>query len=340
MMSERLRVSVIIPVYNAAAYVREAVESALAQPETAEVMLVEDGSADDSLAVCETLSREYSQINLLRHPQGHNRGAGASRNLGIQHSTSSFVAFLDADDYYLPGCFTVAREILAQHPDVDGVYGATGVHFESDDARQKWRDWIGADAAPLTTMDPGIVPEDLFTALVLGGWGSFHTSAIVVRRDLFERTGLFDVHLRLHQDTAMWIKMAALGRLMPGQLDQPVAVRRMHAQNRVTSQRTAREKQHTRMLLWRTLWYWSMGRLSPAQQEMLLNALFREYFRPFREYPTVIRHLCSAVALNVFPVKHLAALRRRYFWKQYVARMLRHVGLWHFFQTVRGRSKA
>ncbi len=59
--------SVIIPVYNAAAYVRHAVESALAQPETAEVILIEDGSPDNALEICENLASEFEKVKLLRH---------------------------------------------------------------------------------------------------------------------------------------------------------------------------------------------------------------------------------------------------------------------------------
>ena len=100
-----MTVSVVIPVYQAAAFVEQAVESALAQPETGEVLLVEDGSGDGSLAECERLAAGDGRVRLLRHPNGENRGAGASRNLGIEQSTCPLVAFLDADDYYLLGRF-------------------------------------------------------------------------------------------------------------------------------------------------------------------------------------------------------------------------------------------
>jgi glycosyltransferase involved in cell wall biosynthesis len=103
-----LRVDVIVPVYNAADYVRKAVESALARPETVEVILVEDGSTDESLAVCQELAAEYPTVRLYRHPNGENRGAGASRNLAISESTRGHIAFLDAD-YFLPCRFSGAR---------------------------------------------------------------------------------------------------------------------------------------------------------------------------------------------------------------------------------------
>ena len=73
-----LRISVIIPVYNAAAYVAQAVDSALEQPETGEVILVEDGSQDASLEVCRMLAEENLQVRLYQHPNGGNRVAGPS----------------------------------------------------------------------------------------------------------------------------------------------------------------------------------------------------------------------------------------------------------------------
>ena len=100
--ADALEISVIIPVYNAAAYVRQAVESALAQPEVREVLLVEDGSPDNALEVCQQLAAEHQRVILLHHPNGENRGAGASRNLGMRNAHFPIIAFLDADDYYLP----------------------------------------------------------------------------------------------------------------------------------------------------------------------------------------------------------------------------------------------
>lgn len=119
-------VSVVIPVYRAPAFVRMALESALAQPEMSEVLLVEDGSPDDSLAVCEELRSLHSRVRLLRHPGGANRGAGASRNLGIETATAPYVAFLDADDYFLPGRFARDVALLEQDAGVVGVYRVMG----------------------------------------------------------------------------------------------------------------------------------------------------------------------------------------------------------------------
>src|SRR5690349_14845174 len=100
LMHSEEKVSVIIPVYNAAKFLRQAVESAVHLPEVAEIVLVEDRSPDNALQICGELVREFSKVKMYQHPNNENRGAGASRNLGIEKSTFPYVAFLDADDRY------------------------------------------------------------------------------------------------------------------------------------------------------------------------------------------------------------------------------------------------
>jgi glycosyltransferase involved in cell wall biosynthesis len=122
-----MKVSVIVPVFSAELYLRQAVFSALQQPETAEILLVEDGSPDGCLAICHRLQQEHASVRVLRHPNGQNHGPSASRNLGIREAVFPFIAFLDADDFYLPGRFSLARQLFELHEEADGVYEATGV---------------------------------------------------------------------------------------------------------------------------------------------------------------------------------------------------------------------
>lgn len=88
-----MRISVVIPVYNAEKYVLQAVESALQFDEVYEVILVEDQSPDNALKVCEELVQRHSRVKLYQHPDKKNHGAGPSRNLGIEKSTGDFLAF-------------------------------------------------------------------------------------------------------------------------------------------------------------------------------------------------------------------------------------------------------
>src|SRR5690348_1774976 len=96
-MESTFNVAVVIPVYNAADYIAKAVESALLQPEVSEVVLVEDRSPDNSLQICQELVGQNAKVKLFRHPNGENRGAAASRNLGVRMSSAPYIAFLDAD---------------------------------------------------------------------------------------------------------------------------------------------------------------------------------------------------------------------------------------------------
>ena len=125
-----MKISVIIPVYNAEKFVTNAVESALQFDEVFEVILVEDQSPDKALDVCKTLAKKHDRVKLFQHPDKGNHGAGESRNVGMRNATGDFIAFLDADDFFLPNRFDAERELF-KNPDVDGVYGAIGVHYWS-----------------------------------------------------------------------------------------------------------------------------------------------------------------------------------------------------------------
>lgn len=216
-------ISVIIPVHNASRFVRQAVTSALCQPEVSAVLLIEDGSTDDSAAVCEALAQESNKVFALHHPGKDNRGAGASRNLGIKMATTDLVAFLDADDYYLPQRFQKSMAILAKNPGVDGVYEAVE------------QNGIPAKTPRLISVAASIPPDRLLYALATGHSGSVHLNGITIRRSVFERTGGFPEDLPEAQDTVWILKTAATARLVGGELNQAVAVLRVHDNNRVTN---------------------------------------------------------------------------------------------------------
>ncbi len=247
-----MRVSVVIPVYNAAEFVQKAVESALEQEQTVQVVLVEDGSTDGSLAVCRQLESQYDSVILVRHSDGGNHGAGASRNLGIQRSDAPFVAFLDADDYFLQGRFSKAQEMLESNDGIDGIYEAIGVHCQDDASRRKWDEKGDGE---LSTMHERIPPEKLCDVLIEYSLGSFTLDGLVVRKSSLWREDPFPEKLRLHQDTVMMIQLAHYVKLVPGRLTEPVAMRRVHSGNRYLS---SYNLHRTTMKLWDTLFTWSL----------------------------------------------------------------------------------
>jgi len=237
-MAEEFSVSVVTPVYNAAQFVSRAVEAALAQDEVAEVILVEDCSQDNSLEVCRELASKHSKVRLIQHPDKGNHGAGETRNLGIVSAKCGFIAFADADNFYLPGRFKKDKEILLANPDVDGVYNAQGIHYHSEEARENFHRAGLGDAEFLSVSGP--VPPDEFwqvmlgchpTARILAGLG---IDAITLRAKAVKKTGLFDPSLRLHQDVHFFVRMAVACRMASGVIDKPVAVRGVHGRMRST----------------------------------------------------------------------------------------------------------
>jgi glycosyltransferase involved in cell wall biosynthesis len=309
-------ISVVIPVYKAEAYLQEAVKSALSQPETGEVILVEDNSPDGSLEVCRALAELHPRVRLVRHPNGENRGAGASRNLGILKARHEYIAFLDADDFYLPGRFDFPLKLLQSHPGVDGVYEAVGVHFESAAARERW---FSSGGNVLTTLSEKVEPEHLFDALVNGGKGHFHLDGLLVRKRIFSRSGYFHENLRLHQDTAMAIQMAEAGVLAAGRLEAPVAMRRVHAGNRFSMR--AKDRVVTGIQMRRTILWWAIRKGSDRQRidDLAHKYLYRSaklFLRPFAGPGEWFNNL---LALGHFFVRHpfiagksLLTFRERY----------------------------
>lgn len=308
-------VSVVIPVYNAAAFISQAVDSALSQPEVREVILIEDHSPDDSLAVCRQLARLHPQVRLFRHPGGVNRGAGPSRNLGITNSSSPYIAFLDADDFYLPDRFAAARTIFEEHPDCDGVYDAVGMVYEDEASRKRWREHsLTADG--VTTLPAGIKPADLFSVLIKGGRGHIHLNGLIIRRQVLSLSDLMDESIAdtLHEDTDWVVRLSAMGKLYPGSVADPIAIRRVHMQNRVSSPRSSESILRDRLRLWTATNHWL--RLHGSREQRRLG--FRRLLLEWTQGKGNQSNLARLFALLRFPFRLPSAIMEGHYWQQLV----------------------
>jgi glycosyltransferase involved in cell wall biosynthesis len=182
-------VSVVIPTYNLARFLPEAVASARAQvwPDL-EIIVVDDGSTDDTPEVLERLARE-GELRCIRQ---ENAGASAARNRGIHEARKGWVAFLDADDFWLAG------KLAAQFEALEGKPSAA---FSFTDERLRFEDGTETDRASRAT-DAPLLPQ------LLAG-NIFATPTALVRRDCFDAVGLFDARLRTGEDWDMWMRLAA-----------------------------------------------------------------------------------------------------------------------------------
>ncbi|MFP3832300.1 glycosyltransferase [Chryseobacterium sp. SIMBA_028] len=253
-----MKISVVIPVYNAEKYVSHAVDSALQLEEVYEIILIEDKSPDNALAVCQQLAKKHERVKLYQHPDKENHGASPSRNLGIEKSTGDFIAFLDADDYFLSNRFDAEKELF-KNPKVEGVYGALGVQYYSEKAKQQYYQLFGDR---LTTVYKKYDPKDVFPGQLhmLGSFGLFSIDTLTVRRDslIKKMNPLFKSHLRLHEDTEFLFRLSYYLDLYPGILDKAVAIRGVHENNRITKVDLRMiDPSFSRALLWNEVDLWS-----------------------------------------------------------------------------------
>ncbi|HKP11992.1 MAG TPA: glycosyltransferase [Blastocatellia bacterium] len=165
-MSDASLVSVIIIFLNGERFIEEAIDSVFAQTyEAWELLLVDDGSTDSSTQVARRYaSRWPHKVRYLDHDGHANLGMSASRNLGIREARGEFIAFLDADDVWLPEKLAEQVAILAAHPQAAMVYGATEYWFswtgDAEDARRDVALGLGVETETL------IEPPTLVSALL------------------------------------------------------------------------------------------------------------------------------------------------------------------------------
>ena len=189
-------VSVVIPAYNRALYIRRTIDSVLNQTYPhVELIVVDDGSTDGTLEILQAYAAEGA-LTLLQHPGGANRGQSASLNLGLEHIRGDYISLLDSDDMFAETKFARLVPFLESHPEVGLVY-SNGHAVDSDD--QALYEMLPADHVEQN--DPNRVLLDCYFLLPQNA---------VVRRSVFEQAGRFEAQFRSAQDHDMLIRIAEI----------------------------------------------------------------------------------------------------------------------------------
>jgi glycosyltransferase involved in cell wall biosynthesis len=201
--------SIIIPSYNTPErYLRQAVDSALAQTYPAiEVIIVDDGSTDGSGAVADEIAAADARIRVIHQA---NRGPSAARNAGIRDARGAYISFLDADDWILPGKLSLQVAALEKRPDIDLVYSDYQKYDEDEDR--------------VYDLVRGVPPIPFPELFVYRNW--FTPIVTLLRRRLVELVGGFDEQLRASEDWDYWYRCTKFTEFLyvPG----VVAVYRLH----------------------------------------------------------------------------------------------------------------
>lgn len=224
-------VSVIMPAFNASAYIEEAIDSVLAQDyPNKELIVIDDGSSDDTVARVQAYG---DRVQLLTQA---NQGSAVARNQGLDAAKGAYIAFLDSDDVWLPGKLTAQVGYLEAHPEIGMIY--------SD-----WLPWkrdkqSKAFPSPETLIpaapDAGVPPEEIPLLTEGSGWlynrllfGSLlHTITVMARRELIEQVGRFDPELKRGQDYDYWLRASRHTEIH--QLDRVFALYRLHGSGCIT----------------------------------------------------------------------------------------------------------
>ncbi len=179
-------ISVVIPSYNRLPLLINALESVLAQTaKVDEIIVVDDGSSD---ATSKEISLRYPQVRLITQI---NSGVSAARNTGIEAAVYAWIALLDSDDCWLPDKIKTVRQAQTEHPEIslfhsDEIWVRNGVRVNAMKKHEKSGGWIFQQCLPLCIISP---------------------SAAVIKRELFDRVGLFDESLPACEDYDLWLRI-------------------------------------------------------------------------------------------------------------------------------------
>jgi glycosyltransferase involved in cell wall biosynthesis len=224
------RVSVVIPTWNCAHWVTEAVQSVLDQTfDGYEVIVVDDGSTDGTAEALEPW------LDRIRYIRQDNAGQSAARNRGIRESRGEFVAFLDADDRWEPNHLESVLQTFEKHPEAGAV--CAGDRDIDATGRITGRVHLKRTPGPFFTT-AGMIARD--TGIGCG-------RPPIARRSLLEEAGGYDETFRTAVDCEMWIRCSFLTTMV--YMPDPLVLRRRHDHN-LASNRGANARAWLRILQW------------------------------------------------------------------------------------------
>lgn len=243
------KVSVVIPTYNRATTLKEALDSVLSQRYgDLELIVVDDGSTDETR---EIISSYLPHLNYLY--QEH-RGVSAARNRGITHARGDYFAFLDSDDLWLPDKLYLQMKFMEDHPEAlicytEEIWIRRGVRVNPMKKHKKYSGMIFEHCLPLCLVSP---------------------SSALMARSLIDKVGVFDEKFEVCEDYDLWLRISA--RYPVYLIDTPLIIKRGGHADQLSKKMRGQDRFRIRALV-KLL---EGDSLSPHQRELTWEELNRK----------------------------------------------------------------
>jgi glycosyltransferase involved in cell wall biosynthesis len=209
---ESMSITVLIPAYNASRFLRETIESVLAQTLPAdEVLVIDDGSTDDTAAIAASFG---PPVRVITTP---NQKLAATRNFGVKHAKYEWIAFIDADDLWLSNKLELQMAELARHPDADLCYSGRILLIQEGETTTRLGKVIEVPPA-----------DKIREALYVNT--TFLSSSVVIRRSTFLDIGGNDVNCKWVEDWDTWLRLLHAGVKFAA-VQEPLVQYRVHPQS-------------------------------------------------------------------------------------------------------------
>lgn len=288
-------ISVVIPCYNAERWISATLRSVLSQNwPNLEIIVVDDGSSDRSAELVRT---QFPDVKLLKQK---NSGVAAARNMGIAHAKGDWIAFLDADDIWLPDKLRLQWNMLHSNPCAKMAYSS-------------WQVWKCLDPFPDQKLLADLSDRNTVTEIYDGpsGWiypellADCHvwTSTVLIHRSLLEQIGTFDERLRIGEDYDLWLRASRHTPIL--RVSLPLALYRMHPYSITKS---APSENYQAYVIMKALKNW--GTDSPDGRSASKNDVVAALARTWRDFAAA-----HVAVRNYRPAVQGAVMALRYDWR-------------------------
>jgi len=232
--------SVIIPLYNKAAYIEKAIESVLNQTyQEFELIVVDDGSTDNPLNNLEFIIhnsqfKKQESSTKIRIINQENQGVSVARNNGVKLANYEYIAFLDADDWWEPTYLEELKSLIEEYPKA-GIYGSSYYKVKNDK-------YIPANIGVEQDFECGLI--NYFKVYAKTMYMPLWTGATIIKKDIYESENGFKNNLKAGEDFDLWVRVAS--KYPVALLNKPLAYynQDVELQNRAVGSRFYKPEEH------------------------------------------------------------------------------------------------